>query len=192
MADVSATGIFNLKRQTEAARARMCAEIVSNDDPWMVWCDTDSEQDALESILGDKFISVRGSQTIETKERNIESWMNGDRPGMISKTKIMGWGLNAQFCWQQIFCGRTFSYEAWYQAVRRCWRFGQTRPVDIHLVVAEGEDSIGRALDRKAGDHLDMKREMSIAMRRAMGLESEVRVKYQPQHEGRMPQWLIQ
>lgn len=190
MADVSATGIFKLKRQTEANRAKAVAEIVSNNDPWLIWCDTDSEQDALEKILGDKFISVRGSQSIEVKERNIEAWLNGDKPGMISKTKIMGQGLNAQFCWQQVFAGRTFSYEAYYQAVRRVWRYGQTHPVDIHLVVAEGEDSIGRVIDRKADDHSDMKREMAHAMKKAIGIESAVRVKYEPNYKGRLPQWL--
>jgi hypothetical protein len=190
MADVSATGIFKLKRATEAARARACAEIVSNDEPWMIWCDTDSEQDALESILGDKFFSVRGSQTPEVKERNIWAWLNGDRPGMISKTKIMGQGLNCQFCHQMVFVGRSFSYESWYQAVRRCWRFGQTKPVDAHLIVAEGEDSIGRVIDRKSDDHIAMKKEMSEAMRRAMGQSSVVRRAYEPKVIGRLPSWI--
>lgn len=190
MADVSATGIFKLKAQTKDARARMAAQIVNNSDPWLVWVDTDAEQDACEEALGPQFLSVRGSLSIEEKERRIDAWVNGEKPGMISKTSILGFGLNAQFCWQQVFVGRSFSYENYYQAVRRCWRFGQTHPVDIHLVVAEGEDSIGRVIDRKAGDHASMKREMSTAMRRAMGLESAVRVKYEPNYIGRMPKWL--
>ncbi len=190
MGDVSATGIFKMKAETKEARARMVAEIISNDNPWLVWCDTDAEQDALEKLLGDKFLSVRGSLSIEEKERRIGAWVNGDKPGMISKTSIMGYGLNAQFCWQQVFVGRSFSYENYYQAVRRSWRFGQKNPVDIHLVVAEGEDSIGRVIDRKADDHASMKREMSLAMRRAMGIESQVRVKYEPKYKGRLPKWL--
>ena len=189
IADVSATGIFKVKSQTADARARMVGEIVANNDPWLIWCDTDFEQSAIEKILGANCISVRGSLSISEKEKRIESWMNGDKPWMVSKTSIMGFGLNCQFCWQQVFAGRSFSYESWYQAVRRSWRFGQKRPVQIHLVVAEGEDSIGRVLDRKADDHQSMKREMSSAMRRAMGLESIVRVKYEPTHEGRLPKW---
>lgn len=191
MPDVSATGIFKVKKQTAEARARTVAEIVSNKDPWLIWVDTDSEQDAVESILPkDRYLSVRGSNTIEQKESRIEGWINGDRPIMVSKSSIMGFGMNFQFCWQQVFAGRSFSYEAWYQAVRRSWRFGQKKPVDIHIVVAEGEDSIGRVLDRKADDHADMKREMTQAMRRAVGLASKVRIKYQPKHEGRLPVWL--
>lgn len=188
--DISATGIYRVKRQTAEARARMAAEIVSNSDPWLVWVDTDGEQDALEAMFGDRCLSVRGSLTIAEKERRIESWMNGDRPIMVSKTSIMGFGLNCQFCWQQVFVGRTFSYESWYQAIRRSWRFGQTRPVEIHLVVAEGEDSIGRVIDRKSDEHIDMKREMAQAMRSAIGVTSTVRASYNPTCKGRLPKWL--
>jgi hypothetical protein len=88
------------------------------------------------------------------------------------------------------FVGRSFPYEAWYQAVRRCWRFGQTREVFAHVVVAEGEDQIGRVIERKAADHLTMKQAMATAMRRATGRASARRVAYQPQHQGRMPAWL--
>lgn len=190
MPDVSATGIFKLKRQTEASRARAVAEIVNKTEPWIVWVDTDSEQDAVEAILKDVCISVRGSLSIGEKEKRIESWINGDRPIMISKASIMGFGLNLQFCWNQVFVGRTFSYESWYQAIRRSWRFGQTRPVNIHIVVAEGEDSIGRVIDRKSDDHIEMKREMSGAMRKAIGIESVVRAAYRPTVEGRLPKWL--
>lgn len=188
--DLSATGIHQVKRQTTEARARMVAGIVANKDPWLIWCDTDYEQDAIEKALGSSCISVRGSLSITEKEKRIESWMNGDKPWMLSKTSIMGFGLNCQFCSQQVFAGRSFSYESWYQAVRRSWRFGQQKPVSIHLVVAEGEDSIGRVIDRKAEDHSAMKTEMSAAMRRAMGLASEVRRGYEPRHSGRLPSWL--
>lgn len=188
--DVSATGVHAVKRQTTDARARMAAEIITNDDPWLIWCDTDYEQDAIEKILGPRFFSVRGSLSIDEKEKRIEGWLNGDKPGMISKPSIMGFGINAQHCSQQLFLGRSFSYESWYQAVRRSWRFGQKRPVDIHLVVAEGEDSIGRVIDRKSNDHIQMKREMSEAMRQSVGKDSIVRVKYNPIHQGRLPSWI--
>jgi hypothetical protein len=89
------------------------------------------------------------------------------------------------------FVGRSFSYEAWYQAVRRCWRFGQTRPVDVHLIVAEGEEQIGRVIDRKAEDHKTMKRAMADAMRRSRAQSSVLKVIYDPKHEGRMPAWLV-
>ena len=187
--DVSATGIHKVKRQTAESRARTVAGIVNKDEPFLIWCDTDYEQDALEKLLGAHCISVRGSLNIDEKEARIGGWMRGDRPWMLSKSSIMGYGLNCQFCPNQIYAGRSFSYEAYYQAVRRSWRFGQKKQVNIHLVVAEGEESIGRVIDRKAGDHLTMKREMTEAMLRAIGKGSIVRKPYNPIHNGRMPSW---
>ena len=74
--------------------------------------------------------------------------------------------------------------------MRRCWRFGQTRPVDVHLIVAEGEDQIGRVIDRKAGDHATMKRAMAAAMARARGATTETKIPYVPTHKARLPVWL--
>ena len=88
------------------------------------------------------------------------------------------------------FVGRSFSYESYYQAVRRAWRFGQKRPVHVHLIVAAGEDSIGRVIDRKGKDHARMKREMTAAMGRAMETTAARRTEYKATHEGRMPSWL--
>jgi hypothetical protein len=81
------------------------------------------------------------------------------------------------------------SYEQFYQSVRRCWRFGQTKPVDCHLIVAEGEDQIGRVIDRKASDHAAMKAAMAAAMKRA-SISAEVKVPYKPTHKGSVPSWL--
>jgi hypothetical protein len=90
-----------------------------------------------------------------------------------------------------IYVGRTFSYEDWYQSVRRCWRFGQKKPVNVHIIVAEGDEQIGRVIDRKADSHAAMKIAMADAMRRSTERGSEeVRVPYQPTHQARMPAWL--
>ena len=95
-----------------------------------------------------------------------------------------------QHCAHTAFVGRTFSYESWYQAVRRFWRFGQQRAVQVHIIVATGEDSIGAVIDRKANDHDSMKDAMRAAMLRNIGRRSEVRVPYNPTYEGRLPTWL--
>ena len=156
----------------------------------VLWCDSNDEQDALEREFGDLAFSIRGSDSPEEKERRHEAWLRGERPALISKSSIFGFGMNWQHCATMIFAGRSFSYEAWYQAVRRCWRFGQRRPVTCHLIVAEGEDQIGRVIDRKSADHTRMKRSMAEAMRRAMAAEAGVRVPYQPNHEGEWAPWL--
>jgi SNF2 family DNA or RNA helicase len=109
---------------------------------------------------------------------------------IITKPSVCGQGLNWQHADRMAFVGRSFSYESWYQAVRRCWRFGQTKPVHVHLIVSEGEDQIGRVIDRKAEDHATMKQAMRDASRRNMGKSSEVKVPYNPTHNGRLPSWL--
>lgn len=189
--DVSASGMFAVKRQTAEARARVVADLVraEPDEPWLIWCDTDAEADAIGRLLPEA-AEVRGSHTAERKETTLADFVEGRQRWLITKSSICGWGLNFQFCARMVFVGRSFSYESWYQAVRRCWRFGQTRTVQVHLVVAEGEDAIGRVIDRKADDHAELKAEMKAAMARALGQVSRRRVAYEPTTAGRLPSWM--
>ena len=188
--DVSATKIFDLKRQTAAVRADVAAALVRHEpnEPWLIWVDTDLVADALMALLPDA-IDVRGSMPPERKEVGLLDFVTSGRP-MVTKPRIASQGMNYQHCARQIFVGRSFSYEAWYQAVRRSHRFGQQRPVHVHIVVAEGEDQIGRVIDRKAEDHAIMQAAMRAASKRAMGRMSVVKVPYNPTHEGRLPTWL--
>jgi superfamily II DNA or RNA helicase len=189
--ELSATNLHDVKRDTAAARADAVAALVLSEsgEPWVIWCDTDYEADALAARLPDA-VEVRGSMTADQKEDGLAAFASGAARQIITKPSICGYGLNWQHAARMAFAGRSFSYEAWYQAVRRCWRFGQTRPVHVHLIVAEGEDQIGRVIDRKAADHTAMKRAMAAAMGRAMGRASAVKVAYQPTHQGRIPSWL--
>jgi superfamily II DNA or RNA helicase len=189
--DTSATGIHDVKRQTIHARADAVADLIAADpgEAWVVWCDTDYEADALAARLPHA-VEVRGSQSTEAKEAALAAFDSGEATTIITKPAICGYGLNWQHAARVVFVGRSFSYESWYQAIRRCWRFGQKRDVHVHLIVAEGEDQIGRAIDRKGTEHAAMKAAMAAAMRRAMGRSSPSRVGYAPQHHGRMPAWL--
>lgn len=193
--DVSATGIHDIKRQTAESRAATAARILADTrEPVVIWADTDYEADAIKKavqpLFGARFAEVRGSMTIDAKEEALARFADGSAQVLSTKPSLTGFGLNWQHSALTVFVGRSFSYESWYQAVRRFWRFGQKRPVEVHIVVAEGEDSIGRVIDRKAADHSEMKREMTEAMARAMGRASSVRVSYQPTHQGRLPKWL--
>lgn len=187
--DVSATNMHNIKRQTSEARADVIAEAADNGEPFIAWCDTDYEADALKARMP-YAVEVRGSMPIEKKEENLEAFSLGQARAIITKPSVAGFGLNWQHCANMGFAGRTFSYEAWYQAVRRSWRFGQTKTVRVHLVVAEGEDQIGRVIDRKSDDHLRMKRAMATAMQRNVGRQSAKTIKYNPTHSGELPAWL--
>lgn len=188
--EVSATNIFAIKKLTAAGRAKIAAGLAaSNAEPWVLWVDTDAEADAVRKLLPDA-IEVRGSMTAEIKETNLRKFADGSARVLITKSSMCGFGLNWQHCHNTAFVGRSFSYEAWYQAVRRFWRYGQKHPVDVHLIVAEGEDAIGRVIDRKADDHARMKTAMAAAMRRNMGAQSVTKTPYEPHHKGRLPAWL--
>lgn len=190
--DVSVVSMFATKRQTAKARADAVAAIIATvpaAEPALIWCDTNDEADALMAALPGA-IEVRGSDAPDAKETALAAFSEGRARMLITKPSIAGFGMNWQHCATMIFVGRTFSYEAWYQAVRRCWRFGQTMPVNCHLIVAEGEEQIGRVIDRKAADHAAMKQAMRDAMRRDAAQAAAVRVAYQPTHTGEIPSWL--
>lgn len=192
---VNATNLHTIKRATASKRAGMAVGLaLSSGEPWVIWCDTDYEADAIMALTnGSKeVVEVRGSMDAEKKERNLEMFADGSARVMVTKPSVAGFGLNWQHCARTVFVGRSFSYEAWYQAVRRFWRFGQKREVHVHLIVAEGEASIARVIDRKADDHDEMKIAMRAAMRRNDGKVSATRVAYEPKHKGTLPPWLDQ
>jgi len=189
-ASVSATTMFDLKRQTAADRARKIAGLVNDSpDSWIVWCDTDNEADHLCREI-ECAIEVRGPHSPEVKEERLRAFADGSARILVSKPSICGHGLNWQHCANVAFVGRTFSYEQYFQAVRRCWRFGQKRPVNVHIAVGEGEDLIESAVDRKADDHEKMRAEMTAAMARNMSRCADVRVSYNPTFKGELPSWL--
>lgn len=188
--DTSATSIHHEKRLTIEQRAWRVAQLVGSepDEPFIVWVDTDYEADAvMEALPG--AIEVRGSQSAEEKERRLVSFSEGRTRVIVTKPKIAGYGLNWQHCARQCFAGISFSYEAFYQAIRRSWRFGQTRPVNIHVVCADTERAIWAVVERKSGDHDAMKREMVAAMRRSMNEEKANKL-YLPAQEAAVPAWL--
>ena len=190
-ANISATNMHDLKRQTAEARAGMIGDLVNAepDHSWIIWCDTDYEADALRRVIPDA-IEVRGSHTIERKEESLEAFAAGRVRNIITKPSVAVFGLNWQHSDRMAFVGRSFSYEAWFQAVRRSWRFGQTNPVNVHLAVAQGEDQIGRVIDRKSADHRAMMAGMTEAQRRNAGYSSKVKVQYNPTYKGTLPTWL--
>ena len=190
---VSATNLHSIKRGTSTKRAQIAADLALSDlQPWVIWCDTDYEADAILAALkgASGVVEVRGSMKPETKEANLDAFAMGDARIMVTKPSVAGFGLNWQHCASTVFVGRSFSYESWYQAVRRFWRFGQKREVHVHLVVAEGEDSIARVIDRKATDHDSMKIAMRAAMLRNKGKESARNVVYNPTYKGSLPSWI--
>lgn len=190
MPDTSATAIHREKRITADARAEMIAKAVAADpaEPWVVWCDTDYEADALAALLP-AAVEVRGSMSPDDKEDRLTSFSTGQARIIITKPSVAGFGLNWQHCARMAFVGLSFSYEGYYQAIRRCWRFGQARPVQVHIACADTEEAIFSVISRKAGDHDAMKAEMAAAMRRAVRIERE-QAAYRPTRQVHLPEWI--
>jgi hypothetical protein len=188
--DTSATAIHGEKRKTIDARADLIAELVAAepDEPWVVWCDTDYEADALAARIPNG-LEVRGSMTPEVKEARLTAFSTGQARVIITKPSVAGFGLNWQHCARMAFVGLSFSYESFYQAVRRCHRFGQQRQVVVHVACADTEEAIWNVVNRKAGDHDAMKREMTAAMRRAALIAHE-QAAYAPTVPIRLPSWI--
>lgn len=162
---MSATGFHTEKRRTLELRARKCAELANGTDSQvLVWCYQNDEADALKKLIPDA-VEVRGSDRTETKERAALDFAEGRKRVLISKPSIFGYGLNFQNCDTAVFCGMDYSYESYYQAVRRLYRFGQERPVNIYRVLGDAERHILEVVDEKAQMKADMGRSMAEAMR---------------------------
>jgi hypothetical protein len=148
-----------------------------------------SEADAVKAAIPGA-VEIRGSMSIDQKEERLAAFELGQIKYLIAKPSMCGFGLDWSHCHKMAFVGRSYSYEIFYQAVRRCWRFGQKNKVIVDLIVAEGEDAIGRVIDRKSDDHAKMKRSMRDIMRRSAESATVKSVPYNPLHMGRLPKWL--
>lgn len=185
---MSATNMHDVKRQTSEARAEIAASLVV-DEPMIFWVDTDYEADAVKKAIPDA-VEIRGSMSIDLKEERLAAFEAGQIKNLIAKPSMCGFGLDWSHCRRMAFVGRSYSYEIFYQAVRRCWRFGQKKTVIVDLIIAEGEDTIGRIIDRKSTDHVNMKAAMRLATRRAVDAAAKHKIAYDPKHMGRLPRWL--
>ena len=151
------------KNSTED-RAHAAAKIVNEStEPWVVWCDLNAESEALASMI-DGAVEVTGSQPNDEKERRMLDFSEGRARVIVTKPKIAGFGMNWQHCRNVMFVGLSDSYEAIYQAVRRCWRFGQEREVRVHFVTASTESAVRANVKRKELDAERMLTEMVAHM----------------------------
>lgn len=159
----------NARRATIEQRIAKCVEIVTADatEPWVIWCDLNSEGDQLASRIADA-IQVAGADSIEVKESRLDGFATGAHRVLVSKPSIAGWGCNWQHCARVAFVGVTDSYEAFYQSIRRCWRFGQTRPVDVHVIASDIEGAVLANLRRKEADATAMAEQLSAKTRAAV------------------------
>jgi len=163
IATLSATTMHKEMRMTSDARAKEVAAIVAADHGcWVVWCNTNDEADALVNhIPGAK--EVRGSDDPKKKERILTDFSEGRLRVIITKPSIAGFGLNWQHCNNVAFVGLSYSFEDLYQALRRCYRFGQKKEVNAYIIQAETEGAILRSIQKKMAQHQQMQEKMKIA-----------------------------
>lgn len=137
------------RRESLSNRVAMCASLVNgNTEPWLVWCDLNTESEALHRAIPGS-VEVKGSDTIEHKIDALTGFSEGRYRVLVTKPSIAGFGMNWQHCARMAFIGLSHSWEALYQAIRRCWRYGQLRPVHVHLVIAETEGAVLQNVLRK-------------------------------------------
>lgn len=136
------------QKATVAERCQKAAALVDHDRPAIVWCHLDAEGDELERIIPGA-VQVSGKNRDELKEERFLAFANGEIRVLITKPKIGAWGLNFQNCAHVVYFP-SHSFEQYYQAVRRCWRFGQSRKVVVDIVHTEGQSKILENLNRKA------------------------------------------
>jgi hypothetical protein len=181
------------RRMTMARRVEMAAALAAGDEPVVIWAELNDEADALTKMIPGA-VQVAGSDSIEDKKLRLLGFADGVHRVLVTKPKCASHGLNWQHCNRMIFVGASNSFEQTYQAIRRCWRFGQARPVDVFVLRAETEGAIVDNYNRKAADAERMGSEMAALMREAMVAEirgaSREWSGLAPTQMVRLPEWL--
>lgn len=181
-------------RDSIASRVQAAVDLIDRepDASWLVWCNLNDEADALaEAITG--AVEVRGADDADVKAERLLGFAKGDVRILVSKPQIAGWGLNFQIANRMIFVGLNNSFEQQYQAIRRCWRFGQTKPVHVYCIAAETEGAVVSNLDakEKAADYMlqQMAEHMKDLTKRALKGKAKVEmVEHRKPME--LPAWL--
>ena len=157
-----------VRKATMDARCARTAELVlaGPGEPWIVWCGLNDEAARIASLIPGA-VNVHGALTPEDKAQAFLDFADGHIRVMVTKTSIASFGMNWQHCARMAFCGLGDSFEQYYQAIRRCHRYGQTRPVNVHVVLSELEGQIAENIARKEREAQQMSGSLVRAMRTA-------------------------
>jgi DNA modification methylase len=159
------------KRSSLNDRIKLAADIVnSSDEYFIIWCHLNDESSELKKLIPHAE-EVYGSLDFDEKEARINRFSSGKSRVIITKPSITGFGLNWQHCHNMIFVGMDDSYESYYQAVRRCYRFGQKNKVNVHIISSESEGEVKKNIERKAAQADEMSRQMVAHMRKFTTME---------------------
>lgn len=138
------------RKESLQQRCEKAAEIINNsNENWLVWCDLNDESKLLHDLINSS-VEIKGSDKSEYKANEMLNFSENKTKVLVTKSLIAGFGMNWQNCHNMIFVGVSDSFEQYYQAVRRCWRFGQEKEVNVYLVIGSKEGTVKDNLDRKA------------------------------------------
>lgn len=181
------------RKESLGARCKAAADLVNaSHEQWLVWCDLNAESEELHKLC-QMSRQVRGSDKSQYKSSTMMGFSIGVLKCLITKPSIAGFGMNWQNCHHMIFVGLSDSYEQYYQAVRRCWRFGQTHPVDVYIIISAKEGCVKENIERKEADAINMRQKMTALTRESVkeNLSRTTRIMsvYQPDVPMRLPDW---
>jgi hypothetical protein len=184
-----------IRRDTVQLRCGAAADLIARepDESWLIYCGRNDEADLMERLVPGA-VQVAGSDPPDQKAERLAQFADGTIPHLVSKVRIAGYGMNFQRCARIVFVGIGYSFEDYYQAIRRCWRFGQTRPVDVHLVLADVEHDIYDAVLEKESAHAAMTAglmaELGDLTRAEVLGGTSAGDDYEPSRPVRLPEWM--
>jgi hypothetical protein len=177
---------LSARRDTVEERVELAASITPADRPFVWWCNLNSESEALARAIPGA-VELRGSDDDDAKERKLADFTEGRIRVLVTKSSIAGFGMNWQHCCDTGFVGLNDSFEQVFQAVRRFWRFGQTKPVHVHFIAAETEGAVVANLRRKESDADRMAASMVMHMADLSRAEITGTVRTVPDYNPQLP-----
>ena len=158
---ISATDLHKDLNRSFEERVKKTIELVSeNDKQFIIWGLKNNETDTIVKLI-DNAVNVQGSDSPEYKAKHLNGFARKEFKTLVTKTSIASFGMNYQQCDQMIFMSYDFKFEAFYQAVRRCYRFGQTNKVTIHILVPKSQLNVRQSIIEKHQRHIEMIQEMA-------------------------------
>lgn len=183
----------NARRDSLELRCKAAADLVNNsDEKWLCWCDLNDEANTLAQLI-DGSKNVQGSDSPEYKSKTMLDFASDNLKCLVTKPKIAGYGMNWQNCHNMIFVGLSGSFESYYQAVRRCWRFGQKSDVDVYIIISAREGAVKENIERKEAENAAMKRKLieltKDITKRELKATCRISDEYKPLTSMRLPDW---
>ena len=182
------------RKESMGERVEVAKKLVeSSDESWIVWCDYNAESTALAKAIPQS-VEVVGGDTPEYKAQTALDFADGKIKALVSKASIYGFGMNFQGCHNMIFCGISDSYEQFYQAVRRCWRYGQKHDVNVYIITSEKEMNVLENIERKQA-LMDKMQDNMIALMHDVTMSeikhtTRITTEYRPTVELKLVDWM--